>query len=337
MKQLGMVALAACLAAAPQIANADDFYAGKTVDIVVGFSPGGAFDNYARLLGRFIGKHIPGNPEIIVRNMPGAGSLTAVMHLDAIAATDGTVIVGFNPGLILGGLTDPENVPVDLRDFAWLGSLTQSTRLCYTWEGSGIQSWDDLVNRDEVLYGGTAPGSGGYIDAAILNNIFDINIRPILGFQGAADIDLAVMRGEVEVSCAQWSGLQPSFKGSDEFVPLLRLADFEAEGLKEGIPFLGDLIETDAQREIVDMVFASHIVGAPYIMSKQVPQERLEILRQAFDATITDPEFLAEAQRMNQDITAPLSGVTVEEIMDNLYASPSDMLDRLREALVIAD
>lgn len=333
MRKTRSILFGLCLTSMSLSAYGEDFYARNDINIVVGLSAGGAFDTYARLLARHMGRHIPGNPRIIVQNMPGAGSLTAVRHLDAIAPTDGTVIVAFNPGLVLAGLVDYENVPVDFRDYAWLGSIARSVRVCYTWHTTGIATWDDLVARDEVVVGGTAPGTGAYMDAALIKNVFDVNVRPVLGFPGAAEYDFALERGEVDVNCNLWSGINDTWKGGDEFVPLVRMADILDPQMPDDLPFLGDLAQTDEQHEILDVIFASHVIGVPYVLSRQVPEERLEILREAFDATMRDPAFLAEAEQMSYPVIEPLPGGEAEIVIEELYGADPDLVERVRLAV----
>lgn len=328
--------LGVCLAALPLGAHAQDFYANNDINIVVGFSPGGSNDAYARLLGRHIGRHIPGNPNVIVQNMPGAGSLTSVRHLDTIAATDGTVVVIFNPGLILSALVDPVNIPVDFRDYNWLGSISRALRVCSVWHTSDIDTWDDLVASDEVISGSTAPGTSAYIDAAVLKNVFGVKIRPIVGFPGNAEVNLALERGEIDINCNTWSAVSETWRQGDELVPIVRLADIEDPDLSDDVPILQELAETDEQREILDVIYAGHIVSTPFILSNQVPEERLEILRAAFDATVEDPAFLEEAERLGLLVLSPLSGSEAEVVIDDIYArlgADPELVERVRNAM----
>src|SRR5918997_206659 len=172
-----LLMLGAIIAATPAPAQSPaSFYEGKTVNVVVGFSPGGGYDRYARLLARHLGKHIPGKPSAVVQNMPGAGSLVAVRHLDTTAPKDGTVIVVFNPGLIMESLTEPEKVKLNFSDLAWIGSISRDMRVCYAWHATGLKTWDDIVKRDEFIIGGTAPGSSSYNNSATLKNVFGLKI-----------------------------------------------------------------------------------------------------------------------------------------------------------------
>ena len=180
------IALAlASMAAAP--AHADDFYKGKTFNVVAGFSPGGGFDLHARGLGRHPGKHIPGNPNIIVQNQPGAGSLTSVRSLDVLAPKDGTVMTIFNPGLVTQSIVIPDKVKLDFRKYAWIGIVSADYRVCYGFgPDGGVKSWDGMMHRKEWVLGSTGKGAGNYINGATLRDVFDAPVKQVLGFPGSS-------------------------------------------------------------------------------------------------------------------------------------------------------
>jgi len=176
--------VAAGLVVANPPARAEDFYKGKTVNITVGFSPGGGYDVNARAVARHLSKHIPGNPNVVVQNMPGAGSVTSVRYLDATAPKDGTVMTVFNPGLITQSVVEPEKINLDFRKTAWVGVVTSDFRVCYGFGPNGVKSWDDMMKRKEFILGSTAKGSGNYINGATLRKVFNAPVRQILGFPG---------------------------------------------------------------------------------------------------------------------------------------------------------
>src|SRR5581483_5816517 len=157
------------LCGSAQAQNVASFYAGKTVRIVVGFTPGGGYDLYARLLAQHIGRHIPGNPTVIVQNMPGAGSLKSVQYLNAGAPTDGTFITAFNPGLITQSMTTPDKVPVNFLNFAWLGNVSEDFRICFTWKAVGIKNWQEFLKKDGLKFGNTGVGTSAYVDDRMLS------------------------------------------------------------------------------------------------------------------------------------------------------------------------
>jgi len=197
------------LAVAVQASSAaaqEPFYAGKTVTLVVGYSAGGGYDIYARMLARHYGRHIPGNPNVIVQNMPGAASMTSVRYLDATAPKDGTVITTFDPGLITQVLTADKPV-VNFANFQWIGTLLRDIRICYAWSATGIKTFGDMMKRKEFMIGTTAKGSNAYVNGAILRNVFKAPVRQIAGYPGSNEQRLALERGELEGNCGSWTAM----------------------------------------------------------------------------------------------------------------------------------
>src|SRR5882757_7758874 len=195
------------LSSAHHAAAQDSFYRGKTVTIVVGYSAGGGYDQYARLVARHLGRHIPGNPNVIVQNMPGAASMTSVRHLDANAAKDGTAITTFDPGLVLETIAAPETYKVRFSDFQWVGTLLRDIRICYASTASGVRTWDAMMKRKEFLIGNTARGSNAYVNGAILRKVFVAPVRQISGYPGSNEQRLALERGELEGNCGSWTAI----------------------------------------------------------------------------------------------------------------------------------
>jgi tripartite-type tricarboxylate transporter receptor subunit TctC len=329
---LGTLTIAAAIASAPGAAAAEDFYKGKTVTIVVGFSPGGGYDTYARTLARHIGDHIAGNPTVIVQNMPGAGSLTAVRYLDATAPKDGTVITTFNPGQITESLTDPGKVKLKFSEYAFVGSITRDFRVCYAWGATGIKNWDDLAKANEFVLGATAPGVGAYVNGAVLRNVFGFKIRQVVGYPGSAEQRLAIERGELHGDCGSWSSIPPEWIAENKINPLVRFSPVSTPDMPKNIPFAGDLAKTDEQKRILKIVGAPGELGRPFIMSKQVPQDRLEIIRAAFDATMRDKEFLSDAEKQRLPVY-PADGKEAAEIISEIYASPPELVEKAKNAV----
>jgi tripartite-type tricarboxylate transporter receptor subunit TctC len=208
----------------PQQASAQDpFYANKTISIVVGYSAGGGYDIYARMLARHCGRHIPGNPNVIVQNMPGAASMTAVRYLDATAPKDGTVITMFDPGLITQVLTSDKPV-VRFSDFHWIGTLLRDIRICYAWGATGIKTFADMMKRKEFMIGTTAKGSNAYVNGAILRNVFKAPVRQISGYPGSNEQRLALERGELEGNCGSWTAMPQDWLVNKKINPLLRFS-----------------------------------------------------------------------------------------------------------------
>lgn len=296
-----------------------DFYAGKTVTVVVGFTPGGGYDQYARILARHINRHTPGSPDFIVQNLPGAGSLNSVRQVEATMAKDGTVMGAFNPGLITESLTDPDKVKFKFSDVAWIGSITRDFRVCYMWAKTGVKTWEEFSTRKEVIFGATGKGTGNYVNGAILRNLFGVNVKQILGFPGSAEQRLALERGELDGDCGSWSSVPIEWVRDNKIYPIITFSNIEdSPDLPKGVPYLGKFAKTDEQKAVLEMLTAAGELGRPFIMSKAVPAERLKAMRAAFDATMKDAQFLAEAQKQQLPVN-PIDGVQSAQIIDRIY------------------
>jgi tripartite-type tricarboxylate transporter receptor subunit TctC len=316
-----LVLALASLMAAPTLARADDFYKGKTFTIVVGFSPGGGYDVNARGLARHLSAHIPGNPNIIVQNMPGAGSLTSVRYLDVTAPKDGTAMTIFNPGLVTQSIMQPEKVQLDFRKFGWIGVITPDFRVCYGFGPNGVKSWDDMMHRKEFVLGSTARGSGNYINGATLREVFHAPIKQILGFPGSAEQRLAIERGELDGDCGSYSSIPIEWIRDGSAHPFVRFTEQRPPEIPESVAYIGTFAKTDEQRQILDVLDASDEVGRPFIMSKQVPPDRVAILRKAFDDTMQDKEFLADMEKQQLPVN-PISGEEAETIVAKMMNAP---------------
>jgi tripartite-type tricarboxylate transporter receptor subunit TctC len=309
-----------------------EFYKGKNMTIVVGFSPGGGYDLYARLLGRHIGRHIPGAPDVIVQNAPGAGSLTAVRQLDATLAKDGRYMTAFNPALLLDTLVNPEKTKFNFSNLAWIGSMYPDVRVCYFWHTTGIKTWDDLVARKEINIGATGRGTGAYINAAILKNLFNINMRIITGFPGGAEQVIAIERGELDADCGSWSSVSSEWLREKKVTPVVTFTQDKVEGLPENVRYLGEFAKTQEQKDILSLLTAGGELGRPYVMSQAVPADRVEAIRRAFDASMKDPLLLSEAARLNAPIL-PARGERAKEIIDRIYSASPDLVEKAKKII----
>ncbi len=315
------VGLSAALASSA-LAQAD-FYKGKTVTIVVGFTPAGGYDINARAIARHIGKHIPGNPNIIVQNAPGAGSLSAVRNLDGNLARDGTVIVTFNPGLVTQSIVQPEIVKVDFLDRAWVGVVAADFRVCYGFGPEGVKTWADMMSRKEFILGSTAKGAGNYINGATLRQVFNAPVRQILGFPGSAEQRIAIERGELDGDCGAFASIPIAWVKEKKVHPFVRFSEEKEEDVPDSAVYIRTFAKTDEQREILSVVNGGDEIGRPFIMSKQVPADRLAILRKAFMDTTKDPAFLADMKKLGHPVR-PLSGEQAEAIVTKMSrASPA--------------
>jgi tripartite-type tricarboxylate transporter receptor subunit TctC len=317
------------LIVAPALALADDFYKSKTFTIVVGFSPGGGYDLYARGLARHLAAHIPGNPNIIVQNMPGAGSLTSVRYLDVTAPKDGTAMTIFNPGLVTQSIMQPEKVQLDFRRYGWIGVVTPDFRVCYGFGPKGVTSWDDMMHRKEFVLGSTARGSGNYINGATLREVFHAPIKQILGFPGSAEQRLAIERGELDGDCGSYSSIPIEWIRDGSAHPFVRFAEQRPPEIPASVVYIGTFAKTEEQTQILDVLDASDEVGRPFIMSKQVPADRVAIIRKAFNETMQDKGFLADMEKQQLPVN-PITGEAAETIVGKMMSAPSAVVTKAK-------
>ena len=321
-------AFALCVfAAAPFKANAQDiFFAGKVINLTVGISAGGGYDQYARLLARHYIRHIPGNPTIVVRNMPGAGSLNAVLYTGEVAPPDGLTITAFNSGLVNDSINEGDKAKIKFSQFAWIGSMARDLRVCFAMKESGIRSLEDL-KRQKAVFGGSGVGSSSANNVAMIRNLFGLDIKIISAYRGNSEMYLAAERGEISGSCASWSSLPEHWLKDGKINLLARLSPITAPDLPDTVKFLGDLAPGDEARGIMDFLLASGEVGRPLIVSKKTPAERIKTLQQAFDATMRDPELLADAARQNLPISA-VGGMEAELIVAKMIAASPAIIEK---------
>jgi len=327
---LALSALALCAATNAQTASAQDFYKGKRINIVVGFSAGGGYDTYARLLARHFPKHIPGNPDVIVQNMPGAASLKSVQHLDAGAPKDGTTITAFNPGLITQSMTIPDKIRVNFTNVAWLGSMGEDLRVCYTWGATGIKTWDDLMKAPQFILGDTGPGSSSYVNQRMVKDIFGVKVKQVLGYPGSAEKRLAIERGELQGDCSSWTSLPDDWIVDKKINVALRFSEHVSLGLPESVTYGKALLKDPKMRQIYDVLMAPSEIGRPYILSKAVPAERIKILRTAFDATLKDKALQADADKQRL-IISPIDGAAVETMLKEIYSASPEVVAAAKE------
>ncbi len=311
--------------AAATVASAQDFYRGKTLTIVVGFSAGGGFDLNARLLARHIGHHLPGNPDVIVQNMPGAGTLKSVLYLDTAAPRDGTVMTIFNFGQIGDSRMAPEKVKVDFRKFSWIGSISQDISVCYTWGTLGLKTLADLQRHGVVHMGLTGVGTSSDINQRILREIFKVQVQQVAGYPGSAEERLAIERGELDGDCGAWSSLPEEWVEGAKVNPVFRSAPLSAPDLPADVPYSADIAPTSRDRDIIRLLTASGQVGRPFIASASVPPERVALLRHAFDDTMQDADFISDAQKQRLPVL-PKSGAEALRTVEDIYATPDDIV-----------
>jgi tripartite-type tricarboxylate transporter receptor subunit TctC len=315
--------------AVPSLAQADDFYKGKTLTIVVGFSPGGGYDVNARTLSRYLSAHIPGNPNILIQNMPSAGSLTSVRYLDVNAPKDGTVMTTFNAGLVTQSIVQPDKVQLDMRKYSWVGVISADFRVCYGYGPKGVKSWDDMMSRKEFILGSTARASSNYINGATLREVFHAPVRQILGFPGSAEQRLAIERGELDGDCGSFSSVPIEWLRAGLAHPFVRFAEKVPPELPESAVYIGTFAKDAEQKRLLDFLEAADEVGRPFIMSRQVPPDRVAIIRKAFNETMQDKAFQTDMAKQLLPVF-PLTGEEAEQIVSHITTAPPEILARAK-------
>jgi tripartite-type tricarboxylate transporter receptor subunit TctC len=325
--------VAASLVAQPQPARAQsDFYAGKTIKLIVGASAGGGYDLYARAIAPFLGAHLPGKPNVIVQNMPGSGGLTSVLYLDASAPKDGTVITTFNSGVLTAAFTSQEKARVDLRTLGWLGSANRSFRFCYFWHASGVKTWADLDRSKPVTMGAIGVNSGAYNDVALLKNLMKKNVRPILGFPGRSEVHLAIERGELDGECGSKEGIPETWIREKKMNIVVRFLQENSDYFPKGVPWVGDFLKDPKDLAVLKLLTAAMDIGRPYVVSRQVPDDRLAMLQKAFAAAIQDKAFLKVAEQRKMDVSLT-TGEASQDLVTSVLDAPRDVAVRAKEII----
>jgi tripartite-type tricarboxylate transporter receptor subunit TctC len=312
----------------------EEFYTGKTVELYIGYTVGGGYDSYARTLARHMGKHIPGNPTVVPVNMDGAGSLRMTNWLFEAAPQDGTVFGTFARAAPFDPLFGNPDANFDGREFNYIGSANNEVSICAAMSRTGIETFDDLKTQ-ELIIGGTGDTADTVQFPKVLNAVFGTQMRIINGYPGGNDVVMAMERQEVDGRCG-WS-YSSLISGSGDWVAngdvniLMQLSTAKHPALPD-VPLVMDLVENDADRALLNLVFARQTLGRPYAAPPNVPADRVEALRTAFMATMEDPEFLAEALAQDLEIT-PVDGATVQQLVADGYAADPAVIARLDEIL----
>jgi len=303
------------------------------VVITVGFSPGGGNDLYARLLARHIKKHLPSDAPVIVRNLPGSGSLKAVQSLQ-VESRDEINIVTFNYGLITESQVKPDRIKLKFTDMTWVGSMTTVLPLCFAWHTRGVRNWADVMKQPGLTVGAPAIGSSNYIYGAILKNVLKGPVQIVTGYAGSSQERIAIERGELDGGCGALSSLPPHWIEQKSIVPLLTFSPDDPDLIKAGIrvPFIRDMVSTQEDKQLLDMFIRPAILGRPFIVSATLDPRDRAPLRAAFDAAMKDPDLLADAKKLGLPIE-PISGDVAQEMVEELYTIPQAVVDRARDIL----
>jgi tripartite-type tricarboxylate transporter receptor subunit TctC len=306
----------------------------QTMSVVVGYSPGASYDIYARTFARHLGKHLPGNPAIVVQNMTGAGSLRSANYIFNAAPKDGYTIGVFARGLAMQPMLDSTGIQFDAQKFSWIGSLSSDVSLVLSWHTRPFKTIDDLRTR-EMVVAGTGSGADSVIFPYVLNGVLGTKMKVVTGYPGAADFLLAVERQEADGTAGvSWSGLNAA---RPEWIAHKSINVIVQLGLKRHpdmnpAPLVMDFAKNDSDRGVLELIFSRQDMAYPVVAPPGVSPERVAVLRKALEAVLRDPEYLADAKRQHLE-AAFMRGEEVEALIKRVMASPPDVIERAKKAI----
>jgi tripartite-type tricarboxylate transporter receptor subunit TctC len=331
------VCMAAMIVAGTLPARADavaDFYKGKTISLIVGTSSGNDYDFRGRLLARHLGRHIPGNPTIVPRNMPGAGGINAANWFANVAPRDGTAIHMVMATIMGKQAIKAPGVQYDARKFSWIGNTTSTPNVTSAWHTSGITSIEQVKTRELIV--GAPAGTAGEAYVVAMNALAGTKFKLVTGYAGGNEVNLAMERGEIHGrasnSWASWKSTRPDWVRDKKLVVLVQVGLKRHHELSQ-IPLLQELVDNDLDKRFLSFLSAETAVARAIIAPPEVPADRLAVLRKAFDATMQDPQFLNEAEKKGRMDITPLSGVEAQKIAHGIVDTPADVIARAREVL----
>lgn len=327
---MGAVLLFAGAAKADAVA---DFYKGKSITLYIGYSSGGGYDTYARTIARHMGKHIPGNPSIVPKNRPGAGSLVLTNEVAKTLKKDGTEMATIGRALVLEPLYGNKKAQFDPTKFTWLGSANNEVSVCVAWKTTPVKSVEDMKTRGMIV-GGTGPGADTDTMPRILNNVLGTKLKLVTGYPGGNDVLLAMERGEVEGRCGYSYSSLKSRRGKwlkDGSVNILLQMSTAKHPEMPNVPFIMDLAPSDRDREVLTMNFAAQAMGRPYVAPPGVPADRAAALQKAFMDTMADPAFVADMTKQRLAV-APVSGPDILKLVKGMYSQPKELVEAAANA-----
>ena len=331
-----VLACAAALMAAD--ASAQDsvasFYRGKSVTISVGFTAGGGYDLHARTLARHIGKHIPGNPNMVVKNVPGAAGLILANQLYNTAAKDGTEMATFDRAIPLEPLVAPERARFDTLKFNWIGSTDNDVSTCFSWHASPVKTFADVLKR-ELLVGGTGTGGNAHFYPKVLNAVLGAKFKVVPGYPGSAEVLLAMERGETEGFCSMGfvtlEYTRPDWVRDKKVNQLVQLGLTKNKNHLD-VPLALDLAKTEADKQVIEFVVSPNLFARPFMAPPGVPAERVAALRKAFNATLDDPDYRAEAAQRKMQVLL-VRGEEIDDVLKRIFSMPRSVMDRVKDAI----
>jgi tripartite-type tricarboxylate transporter receptor subunit TctC len=333
VRTLAICAIALVAVVGPAAAQSvADFYRGRNVTLVIGFSVGGGYDLYARLLARHIAKHIPGNPNIVPQNREGAGSQRATLYLYNAAPKDGSVFGTFSRSMAVAPLL--ADAPFDATRLSWLGSISSDVSVCMTWHTSPIKTFDDMLTKPFTM-GGLGSQADPDIFALVLRNVFGAKLKLVSGYPGTNDATLAMERGEVNGMCGiSWSTVKARHMDwmKAKLVNLPVQFGLRKEADIPDVPAVTDLVKGDEQTRMVKLILAGQAMARPYAAPPGIPDDRRRALVAAFEATVHDPEFLADAEKLQADVS-PVTAAEIEKLLAEVYATPKPIIAKAAKAI----
>lgn len=331
-KRIGLpgIAIFALVLTSPIAAQpAGESLAGKSVSMIIGFGAGGGYDLWGRTVGRHIGRHLPGAPTVIPQNMPGAGSYAAASYIFNIAPKDGTVLGIIARDAALGPLSGATGARFDPTRLSWIGTPTKETNVCIAYHTSQVKSVLDLYEK-QLIVGDTGPGTGTRSYPKALSELLGMKFKLVGGFPASSDVFLAMERGEVEGICESLDSIKIR---RPDWIPTKKISILFQGGTEpnpelDGVPFVLDLALTGEQRQAIEFLYAGQGIGRPFVAPPDLPADRLKMLRDAFNATMTDPAFVAEAQKSKLDLE-PEDGEHLAVLIAKIYATPKPIVDKI--------
>src|SRR5262245_58163823 len=304
-------------------------FAGKTVHLIIGFGPGGGYDLWGRTVARHIGRHLPGKPNVVPQNMPGAGSFVATSHIYNVAPKDGTVLAIVARDAPLGPLSGATGARFDATKLSWIGTPTKETNVCIAYHTARVQSVADLFDK-QLIVGDTGPGTGTRSYPKALNELIGTKFKLVGGFPASSDVFLAMERGEVEGICESLDSIRIR---RPDWIPTKKVSILFQGGAEPnpelvGVPFVLELARAAEQRQAIEFLYAGQGIGRPFVAPPDLPPERLKMLRDGFNATMRDAGFVAEAKNSKLDLE-PEDGEHLAALIKKIYATPKPIVDRV--------
>ncbi|MFN4283171.1 MAG: Bug family tripartite tricarboxylate transporter substrate binding protein [Alphaproteobacteria bacterium] len=328
----GLLAAGCVAAGAAQAQSVEQFYKDKQIRMIVSADAGTDYDIWARMITRYMNQHIPGKPTFVTQNMPGGGQITATNHLFNVAARDGSVIGMIGRNLPNQALAKHPSVKFDPVKFNWLGSPELTNRVCVALDSSGVKTGEDIMNK-ELIVGGAGAGTAVSMTPTLLKNMLGMKFKLVEGYKSAGDVILAMERGEVQGICQTITAVEKSRPGWMAQGKLRVLFNMERDPVPDvAAPTIYKFVKTDEQRQLLGLFSTSVELGRPVVAPPEVPKDRVAALRNAFDATMKDKGFLAEAKALDLEIN-PRTGAELDQMVADLMRTPPELSEKLTEML----